>query len=120
MDSDGRVTTITVYHCPSPTNYSEVFIMSLDSDTAGSRILNWSLTIGGGICLVIGVLVLVKSQQPPIPRSSIFLISVFVLNMGIGNLLEHNYPEWASRFKFIAKVFAGFAIFSISWGLSHS
>jgi hypothetical protein len=94
--------------------------MSLDPDTFGSRVLDWSLTIGGSICLVIGVVVLFKSQQPPIPRSSIFLIAVFVQNMGIGNLLEPNYPEWASRFKFIAKVFAGFAIFSISWGLSHS
>jgi hypothetical protein len=46
-------------------------------------------------------------------------MSVFVLGMGLGNLLELTYPELSSKFKFIAKVFAGFAVFSMSWAISH-
>jgi hypothetical protein len=59
------------------------------------------------------------SRQSPIPRSFIFLISVFITSMGISNLLNPGYPEWSARFKFIGKVFAGFAIFSLSWAISH-
>lgn len=69
--------------------------------------------------LVIGTVVFLKSQQAPIPRGFIFLLSVFISTMGIGNLLEPRCPELSSRFRFIGKVFAGFAIFSISWAISH-
>ena len=93
--------------------------MSSDSETSGSRLLDWSLTIGGSICLAIGALVLVKSSQPLIPRSFMILISVSILTMGIGHLLEPGRSLLSSRFIFIAKVFAGFAIFSFSWALSH-
>ena len=93
--------------------------MTLPSKASDALVLDWSLTIGGFICLVVGIGVLVKSQQAPIPRSFIFLISVFVTSMGLSNLLNPDHPEWSARFKFIGKVFAGFAIFSLSWALSH-
>lgn len=86
----------------------------------GPRLLDWSLTLGGCICLAIGILVLRKSSQPYISRSFMFLISVSMLSMGLGNLLEPDQSLLASRFKFIAKVFLGFAVFSFSWALSHS
>ena len=94
--------------------------MSFNSETSGSKVLDWSLTIGGCICLAIGALVLVKSRQPLIPRSFMLLMSVSILTMGIGNLLQPRHSLPSSRFKFIAKVFLGFAIFSFSWALSHS
>jgi hypothetical protein len=93
--------------------------MSPKAETTGTHVLDWSLTIGGIFGLILGVIVFLKSQQAPIPRSFTFLISVFIAAMGIGNLLEPRHPEWSSRFKFAGKVFAGFAIFSLSWALSH-
>jgi hypothetical protein len=89
-------------------------------DSSGSRLLDWSLAVGGGICLGIGILVLAKGQQPLASRSFMALISVSMVTMGIGNLLEPSLPLLSSRFKFIAKTFLGLAILSFSWGLSHS
>ncbi len=93
--------------------------MSFNPVTPGPRLVDWSLTIGGCFGLVLGILVLLKSQQAPIPRSFIFLVAVFLSGMGIGNLLDPGYPELSERFKFVGKVFAGFAIFSLSWAISH-
>jgi hypothetical protein len=93
--------------------------MPPNPEISRSRTHHWSLVIGGALCFVVGVVVLLKSQQAPIPRSFILLVSVFVLSMGIGKLLNPRFPEWSSRFIFIGKVFAGFAIFSISWAISH-
>ena len=93
--------------------------MTLNPTTSNPRVFDWSLVIGGFTCLVIGIAVLVKSQQAPISRSFIFLISVFLTSIGISNLLNPNYPELSARFKFIGRVFAGFAIFSLSWAISH-
>lgn len=81
--------------------------------------LDWSLTIGGAICLGLGILVLLKSKQAFIPRSFMALISVSSLTMGLGNLLEPSHSLLASRFRFIAKVVLGLALFSLSWTLSH-
>ena len=93
--------------------------MSLNPPAPGTRVLNWALTLGGSVCVVIGLVILVKSPQPPSPRSFIFLVSVFASTMGIGNLLEFSHPELSSRLKFTGKVFAGLALFSLSWTLSH-
>ena len=93
--------------------------MSLNTPTPGSRALDWALAIGGSLGFVIGAVVFMKSQQPPIQRSFIFLVSVFVATTGIGQMLETSHPELSSRFKFTGKVFAGFALFSISWARSH-
>jgi hypothetical protein len=60
-----------------------------------------------------------KSKQELIPRSFMVLISISILSMGIGNLLEPGHSLLSSRFKFIAKVVLGFALFSFSWALSH-
>ena len=93
--------------------------MSPNAPAPGTRILDWSLTVGGLFGLVMGVIVFLKNPQAPIPQSFVFLISVFIASMGLGNLLEPSQPEWSSRFKFIGKVFAGFAIFAVSWAFSH-
>ena len=90
-----------------------------NKDAFGSQVLAWSLTIGGCICLGIGILVLLKSKQEIITRSFMALISVSILTMGLGNLLEPGQPLLASRFRFIAKVVFGFALFSLSWAFSH-
>jgi hypothetical protein len=93
--------------------------MTLNSTTSNARVLDWSLAIGGFSCFVIGIAVLVESQQAPIPRSFVFLVSVFITSIGVSNLLNPGYPELSARFKFIGRVFAGFAIFSLSWAISH-
>lgn len=93
--------------------------MTLRSSTLNTRVLDWSLTAGGMVCLVIGIAVLVKSQEPLIPRGFISLVSVFITSIGISNLLIPGYPELSARFKFIGRLFAGFALFSLSWALSH-
>lgn len=94
-------------------------IMSSNSTVVGPRLVDWSLTIGGCLGLAVGIVVLVKSELAPIPRSFIVLASVFLLGMGIGNLLDPDHPELSERFKFVGKLFAGFAIFSLSWAVSH-
>ena len=93
--------------------------MSMLPSPSRSRVLDWSLTLGGCVCLAIGSLVLLKGQQAPISRSFVFLASIFLLGMGLGNLLEPSHPEAAARARFVGKVFAGFAIFSLSWAISH-
>lgn len=93
--------------------------MSTKPFAAGPRLLDWSLTIGGCLGLVVGIVVLLKSQQALIPRSFIFLVSIFLLGIGIGNLLDPDHPELSERFKFVGKLFVGFAIFSLSWAVSH-
>jgi len=93
--------------------------MSLPRPAHNARLLSWSLTIGGCVCFAIGSLVLWRGQQSPIQRSFILLMSIFMLGMGLGGLLESSHPQLSSRFTFIGKVFAGFAIFALSWTLSH-
>lgn len=93
--------------------------MSLRSAATRSQLLDWSLTVGGLLGLVAGGLVFLQSHQDPISRSFVGLASISLTAMGIGNLLEARQPLVARRCIFVAKVFVGFALYSLSWGLSH-
>lgn len=84
-----------------------------------SRALDLSLAIGGILCLVVGSVAFFKVQQPILNRVFYLLVPVFMLFMGVGKLLEASQPELGSKLVFIAKVLAGFALFSLSWALSH-
>lgn len=90
------------------------------TDKTGSRLPDWLLTLGGGVGLVLGIVVLLQSRQPLIHRSSVALISLCFLCLGLGGLLENQRPGPGSQLKFAGKLFAGFALFSISWAISHS
>ena len=94
--------------------------MSLDIKSSGSWLLDWSLTIGGIICLVVGTLVLMKSRQPLVFRSFILLVSFCLWPAGVGNLLEASRPALSTRLKWLAKLSIGLALFSMSWTLAHS
>lgn len=94
--------------------------MSFEEKPSDSRLLDWSLTIGGIICLVVGTLVLMKSRQPLVFRSFILLVSFCLWPAGIGHLPEASHPALSARLKWVAKVFIGLALFSLSWTLSHS
>jgi hypothetical protein len=93
--------------------------MTSVSDPSESRALNWSLTLGGAICLALGVLVFLKSRQPLGFRSFILLVALALLPLGLSGLGASHYPRLASGLKVVGKVFIGFALFSLSWALSH-
>ena len=93
--------------------------MSLRATATRSQLLDWSLALGGLLGLVAGVLVFLSSHQDPISRSFVCLVSVSLTAMGVGNLLESRHPLVARRFTFVAKVFVGFALYSLSWGLTR-
>lgn len=84
-----------------------------------SRLLDGSLVLGGCIALAAGTLVLLKGTQALIPRSFTLLVAVVLLAWGLGNLLASRHPVLAARLNFTARLFVGFAIFSLSWALSH-
>ena len=89
------------------------------TDKNGSRLPDWLLTLGGGGGLVLGILVLLRGRQPLIHRSSALLIALCFLCLGLGGLIEAQRPGPGSQLKFAGKLFAGFALFSISWAISH-
>jgi hypothetical protein len=93
--------------------------MSQNPAPSPSRALDLSLAIGGCLCLAVGSVAFSKVQQPILNRGFYLLVPVFMLLMGVGKLLEARQPELGSKWVFIARVFAGFALFSLSWALSH-
>ncbi len=84
-----------------------------------SRLLDGSLVLGGCIALAAGTLVLLQGTQALIPRSFTLLAGVVPLAWGLGNLLSGRHPRLAARLNFTARLFVGFAIFALSWALSH-
>lgn len=93
--------------------------MPLSFESSSSRVVDWSLALGGACCLAVGLFVFVKSEQPVMHRSIILLISICLLALGTSHLVEAHSPVLAARLKFVARMFAGFALFSVSWTLSH-
>lgn len=84
-----------------------------------SRLPDWSLALGGIVGVGVGILVLGRGQQPFVQRGFVFLIGACLLALGSGRLVEPRRPLLAARLKFLAKILAGLALFSLSWAISH-
>ncbi len=82
-------------------------------------LLAWSLLLGGLVCLAAGALVLQRGQGSPVSRSFLALAGLFLGPLGLGRLVRARRPALAARLEFVAKLCAGFALFSLSWALSH-
>ena len=82
-------------------------------------LLGWSLLLGGLVCLAAGILVLQRGQGSLVSRSFLVMAGLFLGPLGLGRLLQAHRPGLAARLEFVAKVCAGFALFSLSWALSH-